>query len=241
MNIFKSKQCSYKDLFDYKIIYSRKRRRSMCLSLGDGEVVVRVPVLASSRKILDFISSKERWILERLKKIPKVLKTGFIEGSEVYYLGDKYFIKIIESGLLKSGGFCELVGENFLVHVPLGVGKESGEISDIVESWFENQAERIFTEKVKYLAEKHDFQYNKIRTKKQKTLLGSCSVQNNLNFNWKVIQCSPKVIEYLVVHELVHTVHRDHSKRFWNMVGQILPDYKSLKRELSELRFFSVF
>ena len=68
--------------------------------------------------------------------------------------------------------------------------------------------------------------YNQFRIKEQKTRWGSCSKRNNLNFNWKIIMAPEKVIDYVIIHELCHLVHFNHSKEFWNLLAFYMPDYK---------------
>ncbi|MDF2674900.1 MAG: hypothetical protein K0R09_3168, partial [Clostridiales bacterium] len=70
--------------------------------------------------------------------------------------------------------------------------------------------------------------------KEQKTLWGSCSSKDNINFNWKLIMAPQAVLDYIVVHELCHLKHRDHSKNYWNLVEQIIPDHKEKRKWLKE-------
>ena len=76
--------------------------------------------------------------------------------------------------------------------------------------------------------------YNRISIRTQKTLWGSCTADGNLNFNCLLILLPERVMRYVVVHELCHRKEMNHSKRFWNEVSKILPDYKLLRKELKE-------
>ena len=75
---------------------------------------------------------------------------------------------------------------------------------------------------------------NTIKFKNQRTKWGSCSFNNNLNFNYNVIGKNIEVIDYLVVHELTHTLIKNHSKRFWDGVMSVIPDCKELRNELKK-------
>lgn len=68
--------------------------------------------------------------------------------------------------------------------------------------------------------------YNQLRIKEQKTRWGSCSKRKNLNFNWKIIMAPEMVMDYVIVHEMCHLVHFDHSKEFWDLVSFYMPNYK---------------
>lgn len=78
----------------------------------------------------------------------------------------------------------------------------------------------------------YTFSYNQIRIKNHKTLWGSCSRKNNLNFNYKIIQLPIPLAEYIIVHELCHLKEFNHSKRFWDLVAVAIPDHKARRWEL---------
>ena len=68
--------------------------------------------------------------------------------------------------------------------------------------------------------------YNKITLRRQKTRWGSCSSKKNLNFNWQLVYFEPKIIDYVIIHELAHLTHMNHSKNFWQLVEKYDPEYK---------------
>ncbi len=78
----------------------------------------------------------------------------------------------------------------------------------------------------------YGFKFNRISIKNQKTRWGSCSKKGNLNFNYKIVHLPEKVVDYLVVHELCHLKEMNHSKNFWALVGQCVPNYRELRAEL---------
>lgn len=94
------------------------------------------------------------------------------------------------------------------------------------------EARELITERVKYFNQFYKFNYGKIFIKDQKTLWGSCSAKRNLNFNYKLLFLTPEQRDYVVVHELCHLKEMNHSKRFWDLVRQTIPDRERIKREL---------
>lgn len=79
-----------------------------------------------------------------------------------------------------------------------------------------------------------DINYENIKLKNQKTRWASCSSRRNLNFNWRIVMAPQEIIEYIVVHELVHLEEKNHSKHFWMKVASILPDYKERAKWLDK-------
>ncbi|MFH1661706.1 MAG: M48 family metallopeptidase [Candidatus Falkowbacteria bacterium] len=82
------------------------------------------------------------------------------------------------------------------------------------------------------------FKFNKITIKNQKTRWGSCSRKGNININYKIIYLPEKIAEYIVVHEICHLIEFNHSRKFWNLVAEIFPDYLDIRRELKKKGLF---
>lgn len=96
------------------------------------------------------------------------------------------------------------------------------------------EARRIFEERSAHFAEIIGVKYNRIAIREQKTRWGSCSSDQNLNFNWKLILAPPEVLDYVVVHEICHLKEMNHSRAFWDEVEKILPDYQAQKQWLKD-------
>ncbi len=105
---------------------------------------------------------------------------------------------------------------------------------------YKDQAYDLALQRVEFFNQQYGFSYNAIRIKNQKTRWGSCSRKGNLNFNYKILFLSEAVRDYIIVHELCHLKEFNHSKKFWNLVGQAFPDYADIKKKLkqSHLNFY---
>ncbi len=114
-------------------------------------------------------------------------------------------------------------------------------IKDAIEKWYREVAREILTDKVHFYRKYIGKSVGDIRIKEQKTRWGSCSSKGNLNFNWKIVMAPDEIMDYLVVHELCHLLHMNHSKEFWESVAKIMPDYKEgeswLKANGSQLQY----
>lgn len=100
--------------------------------------------------------------------------------------------------------------------------------------WLCQQAHIYLTPWVNQLSQVLELNFNKLTFRGQKTLWGSCSAGKNINLNYKLLFLPSRVVRYVIVHELCHLVHMDHSKQFWRLVGTHEPDYVRLKKELRE-------
>ena len=94
------------------------------------------------------------------------------------------------------------------------------------------EARRVITERVEHFNRSLKLSYNRIAIRNQKTRWGSCSSKGNLNFNYKLLFLPPALRDYVIVHELCHLRHLNHSPAFWGMVAEVLPNYKQSKKEL---------
>lgn len=107
----------------------------------------------------------------------------------------------------------------------------------LAEVWTRKQAQDILPQKVSAWAQKMGVEYNNIVIKDQKTLWGSCSQKKNLNFSYRLIKMPLSIIDYLIVHELAHLIHFDHSPEFWACVATYIPNYKEARKWLNTNRY----
>lgn len=98
------------------------------------------------------------------------------------------------------------------------------------------EAKNYLPDRIKFLSEKFGFKYNKLALRNQKTRFGSCSYVNNINLNINLMRYGFDEIDYVIIHELVHTKIKNHSDKFWKDVEKYCPDYKVLRKNLKNLR-----
>lgn len=97
------------------------------------------------------------------------------------------------------------------------------------------RAKQILPARIQYYAKIMGVTYGRITLREQKTRWGSCSSKGNLNFNWKLALMPDEILDYVVVHELAHRVHMNHSPEFWGLVQRYMPDYRECKRKLRDI------
>lgn len=206
----------YVENIDVKINYMK--RKTMLISIeNDGSVLIKLPEATKKNEIDKLIKSKEKWILN---KVALVKGRAKLKKDEILYLGHAYSYKVLVQRFLKKD-FIYFNGHNFQVNT-----KDEKNTEKALEVWLRNRCEKIINEKVEKYKDKFNVLPKEIKIKKQKTRWGSCSYDNKLMLNWKLIMAREESLEYVVVHEMCHMIHKNHSKEFWNLVGEIMPSYK---------------
>ena len=199
----------------------RSKRKTLSLTINENaELVIRAPLRLSIKKIQDFINEKESWIYRKQAIIQNQIKDVTSNQNKLLYLGSLFPININQSATKD----LMFTGEEFIAN-----SIEPNPLSLSIKKWYKKKFREIAIPRVTYFAEQHNLMVNQIRIKNQKTMWGSCSSKNNINLNYLLLMAPMKVIDYVIIHELVHTIHRNHSIEFWSSVESIMPDYKEHK------------
>lgn len=205
---------------EYELI--RAKRRTVSLQIErDGRLVVRAPYRMPLWFIEQFIAAKWNWVQKThnkvIEKAKQVRVRQYKEGELFLYLGQEYPLVIQEQTSLR------VVLEEGLMVPALSRSK----LHLLLSHWYQEQARQIITEIAKQRATLMNVAFSKIRITAAKTRWGSCSASKNLSFSWRLVMAPVPIIEYVVVHELAHLKHLNHSKAFWQEVEAKLPDYKA--------------
>lgn len=104
----------------------------------------------------------------------------------------------------------------------------------VMDQRFRKAAKEYFPKRVAYYHSLTGGNYTKITVRDQKTRWGSCSSNGTLSFNYRLMYAPPRILDYVVVHELCHLTHMNHSKEFWSMVASIMPEYKTYRQWLKD-------
>ena len=204
----------------------RSRRKTIALIIKpDGSLVVRAPLWTANKVITKFIMKNTSWIEKKQAEVRAALPLEpkrYCAGEMFTYLGNPYPLEIV-----KGQEKPLILGASFQL-----AEAAQPEAGLVFESWYRDQARQVLTERVNTFARQYDLQYKGIKITSARTRWGSCSASGSLNFSWRLILAPMEGVDYVVVHELVHTVFHNHSRRFWKKVEQILPDYKERRKWL---------
>lgn len=203
---------------EYKLI--RSKRKTLALEIHEsGQLIVRAPMRASQSAIHQLISKHQSWI-EKKQAAVAIRQTQKPLGY--YFLGHCYALIISEK-------YREPLKLDQQLHLHPDYQLHE---NTVLEHWYKRQAESLIPERVHAIANQHDFSYSKIKITNAKTYWGLCNKDNVLSFNWHIIKGPLETIDYLIVHELVHTQIKNHSKFFWAKVKSICSDYKIHEQRL---------
>ncbi|MDR2709704.1 MAG: M48 family metallopeptidase [Elusimicrobiota bacterium] len=199
----------------YKLV--RSRRKTLALTIdSSAQLVVRSPMRLSEDIIREFIRKKAHWIAAKQRQIndfaSKQSPLVLADGENIMYCGNSYAVS--------RGGVSEVVVEDRFIKIP-----ESMTIKDFA-NWLRKQCKIIVCQRLNYYANFMGEKYVSVRFSGARSRWGSCGARNTLNFAWRLVMCPQFVIDYVIVHELSHIAHKDHSARFWGRVSTVMPDYK---------------
>jgi predicted metal-dependent hydrolase len=210
------------DLID-KIVRS-KRRTIVLVITKDAALEVRVPLNVSLSAIRKFVAKNKAWI-EKEKAFAKkqcVLPKRFIDGEEFIYEGSAYKLQISD---------CKDISISSILHFPKRFLPQAKQHLTV---WYKIRALEKIVERCGYYANITRLKYSTIKLSSAESTWGSCGYKGSLNINWKLIMAPPSILDYIIVHELVHLVEKNHSKRFWDRVRTILPDYEEQESWLKQ-------
>ena len=201
------------------------RKKTASIKIEQGVVQVIVPQNLPQKEIDDLLKQKSDWIRQKLiiqQSVPLSTPKEFVSGESFSYLGRNYRLKVLTGDLqpvkLKQG--------YLQVTVPMEQKSDQALIRKLLQDWYLDRAsDKLEQKSIKY-SEQMGVQPTKIKVKEYKSRWGSCNSRGEISYNWKIIMTPHRIVDYLVVHELSHLIHHNHSKQYWNQVRSIVPDYQ---------------
>ena len=218
-------------------IMIRKRRNIKRLSIRidrNGGVSMTVPYLLSYRDAERFLDEKIDWVKETRERIITSAppKTIYSEGEIML---TKFHCIRVERDGVEVPEF-KVHKDHTLVRLPPVCDIRDEAIQEFIKvaitETLRAEAKSYLIPRVRELSEEHGFRINRVMVKNHKSRWGSCSSRNNINLNLHLMRLPVHLADYVILHELVHTVHRNHSPAFWNMLAEHVSDPRGLAREM---------
>ena len=219
------------------LFIAKSSSKSIKVNINEAQGVrVFVPLFVSFSSAKSFVISKINWIkshvakIEQLKSKKTIFKPGFIFNTKLSTI--EFKLSCIDT--IKS----KYKNNSIEILIPKSIDIKSSNcqshIRNEIEKILRKDAKIHLPKRVKYFADKFDFDYKKVTIKNAKTRWGSCSSINNINLNLHLMRLSDELIDYVILHELVHTKIKNHKKEFWDLLNIVSGDAKGLDRELKK-------
>ena len=211
-----------------------KNRKTMSISVEPpNNITVVAPVGTNEEEIKGVVKSKGAWIVQKLFEFRNIeskrVNREFVNGESFMYLGRNYSLQIHVDETLQNNSSVKLFRGKFHVYV-----KEKNDelIKTAMEAWYREKTEEQVKKRVKYYQKYFNKQPTAIKVKEQKKRWASCTLNNELLFNWRCVMAKSIALDYIIVHEMCHMYYMNHSQEFWNLVASIMADYEIRKEWL---------
>lgn len=216
----------------YLLNYSSKRR-SVALQIADGKLTVRAPVGVSVAEVNALIASKQAWISKHLSQTQLRHSPGWLEQGCVPLLDQLLPLQVqsaLTTGVMQSGGAV-------IVSLSKRAKPTDAKLRQLLTDWYKQQASAWFTERVTFWQREMNLTSTALTIGNWKTKWGYCKSNAELGFNWRLMMAPEWVADYVVVHELAHLRHLNHSVHFWQLVRQYYPRHSDAKLWLKQHQY----
>jgi predicted metal-dependent hydrolase len=216
---------------DYNIVIRPRRKTASIVIKVNNEIDVLVPSCMPAKHIEQFVLSKSKWIDKKLHFNEKIRlqhsPKEFVTGETFNFLGKLFQLKVTH----ENNGPILLNNNDLIIHVSSRLTEEKQKrfIRKKLFDWYREQAEQHFSERALHFSKRIGKAPTLTSIKNYKSRWGSCHHNGRIFFNWRLIMAPEWIIDYVVVHELCHLVHHNHSPAFWQLVEAIAPDYRNAK------------
>lgn len=210
----------------YTLVRSRRRTIGLVVT-PDASLVVRAPHREPLHSIERFIREKSAWIQRTIawaRSRPRSPRKQFVEGETFLFLGRSHPLIVVPDA---DRPFS--FQDGFVLREA-----DRNRARTLFLDWYKEEAKRRILPRVEELARRFGLAYRVVKINSAKRRWGSCTVEGNLNFSWRLVMAPPEAIEYVVIHELAHLRHQNHSRSFWKCVASMCPDYAVQRRWLRE-------
>jgi predicted metal-dependent hydrolase len=213
------------------ILAKRRGAKNMRLTiLPDGRVRVSLPPWVPYSAGMSFASMRSAWIRQHTSKLPLSVLT---DGQRI---GKSYRLKFVKQPAAPTQARLGINSITITSSLELGHASVQTKAKAAAERALKKEAQRLLGSRLDDLAKKNGFNYNQFKVKRLKSRWGSCSSKGDITLNYFLVQLPWDLIDYVIIHELAHTVHHDHSKHFWQLMEKVLPNAKVLRKQIKTYR-----
>lgn len=217
---------------EYQLLPGSARETTDIVIERDGKIVVRPPIGCTPEQVDAVVESKRLWIYRNLAEWKDLNASAvareWVNGETFLYLGRAYRLSLVSNEnielQLKEGRFC--LSRSAIEKGGVGAAKKA------FETYFVEKGMQRFAARVAHFEPKVGVKITGFVVKDLGYRWANCSNGGTISFHWKCMMAPPKIIDYIVVHELCHLHHRNHNDFYWNEVDKVMPDYRERKEWL---------
>ncbi|PHR84645.1 MAG: hypothetical protein COA59_06535 [Colwellia sp.] len=226
-------------MIEYQVV--RSRRKTLSLQVRHGQVIVRAPYCIDEKFICTFIDKKSAWLKAKIaqQSQAKDFCCDFSEGSTLFLFGQLVILRIIFAKQVRTELADDDINNQQVLTIVLAERNKNklhnrvllaAAVKKQIEKYFKQQAENIILPKVITYSQLTSLTPTSIKIRQYRARWGSCNNRGELSFNYLLMMLPIDVINYVVIHELCHLQHLNHSKAFWQLVAKFFPDYIQAKQ-----------
>lgn len=210
---------------EFRLTRNPRRKRIALIVHHDGNVEVRAPQQVTDEQVEEFVRKQAEWVRERLAEAAAMPRRKWVSGETILYRGRPHALEVRARDGRHEGVSAH--DGTLLVTVPdtREEGAQAQSVRRAVHQWMVDRALEVTRERLPALAERIGASPRRVTIKDMKTRWGSCSGKGNISISFRIVMAPPDVMDYLLVHELCHLVHPDHSEDFWRLVEAHVPDH----------------
>ena len=218
----------------------RRRRRVHIVVNDDGTIEVRAPWRFGLPRAREVLRENSRWVVETLNGVRERLarRPRLVTGARLPLLDESLRLDVRRTAQIDLFGDCRPLRSRAerrgaTLRVSTGsLGDE--ELHALIERWYRGEAGTHLAGRVEHYAPRLGVRPSRVSIRGQRSRWGSCSRKGTVSLNWRLMMMPGELADYVVVHELCHLRHMNHSPQFWAMVGDTIPDFRQRRRRLNE-------
>lgn len=199
----------------------------------DGRISVAAPPHASDEAIRERVQRRGDWIARQLDRVeqwrPRTPPRQYVTGETHWYQGRQLRLRVLNG----SPAGVELLGDRLTVHA--GENVERDAIRDLVQTWYRRQARDLLRrrfERQTALLERYRIGTPRLIVRALSSRWGSLTAAGSLVLNSDLVRASPRLVDYVIAHEMAHAIYPDHGSAWRQLLGRMMPDWQSRKRDL---------
>jgi predicted metal-dependent hydrolase len=227
--------------------FRRGRRRNIGFMVGPEGLTVSAPKWVPLYEVDAALQDKSGWVMRKLgdaherQQRAQSARIDWRDGAMFPFLGEQVIVVLDPRHAFDEiGAVLNIAGDalpgvpRHTLHVGLPQNAQADQVRDAVQAWLMRQAKRLFTERLDHFAPQLGVKWRKLALSNAGTRWGTAHADGLIRLNWRLIHFRLPVIDYVVAHELSHLRVMDHSPRFWDTVGTVVPEYAQLRRQLKD-------